>query len=331
MIISRTPVRVSLFGGGSDYPAYYREHGGEVLGFAIDKYVWLTLRRLPPFFAHRHRIVHSEIELTKGFDDIHHPVVRELFKMENFGCGLELHYDGDLPARSGVGSSSSFTVGLLNVLHAFKGHMATREALARLAITLERDILQENVGAQDQVWAAYGGFNRIFFRADDTFDVSPIIIPNERRKELMRHMMLFFTGISRFASDIAGEQIRNMPKNQDGISTIRQMVPEALSILQSPADRLNEIGWLLHDAWRLKRELSASVSNPEIDAIYDAARSAGAIGGKLLGAGGGGFMLLFAPRGAQKAIREALSSLIEVPFSVAYEGSRIVMYESEGL
>lgn len=330
MIVSITPFRVSLFGGTSDMPAYYREHGGEVLGFAINHFCRISLRRLPPFFGYRHRIVHSLIELATGVDEIQHPVVRELLRMDGIECGLSIHHDGDLPAKSGLGSSSSFTVGMLNALHAFKGMMAPKQVLAKEAITLEREILKENVGSQDQIWAAYGGFNHIRFFMDDQFEVIPVIIPPERKRELTSHLMLLFTGLSRFSSEIAGEVLANMRERQEAVGRMRALVPEALGVLQSTAP-ISEIGRMLHEGWTLKRGLGASVSTPLVDEIYSVARDAGALGGKLLGAGGGGFMVLFAPPHAQPKIKDRLSSFVHVPFNIEMEGSKIVTYEPEGV
>jgi D-glycero-alpha-D-manno-heptose-7-phosphate kinase len=290
MIISRTPFRISLFGGGTDYPAWFREHGGAVLGTAIDKYCYITLRRLPPFFEHKSRIVYSQVELVQKVEDIKHPAVRGILADRGIKDGLEIHHDADLPARSGLGSSSSFTVGLLHALAALDAKMLTKRDLAREAIRIEQDVLKENVGSQDQLWAAYGGFNRIQFFPDGTFSVTPIIMAAERRNELHGSLMLFFTGFSRFASDFAQDQIKNIGSRASQLRAMRSMVDTAVDILTDPKTPLRELGGLLDTGWRLKRELADSVSNSKIDEIYQAGRDAGAIGGKLLGAGGGGFM-----------------------------------------
>ncbi len=331
MIISRTPFRVSLFGGGSDYPQWYRQHGGAVLGFAIDKYCYISVRPLPPFFEYRHRIVYSKVENVSEIADIQHPAVRAVLQDQKIDIGLEIHHDGDLPARSGLGSSSSFTIGLLNVLCALKGTMIDKKSLAQEAIRIEQRVIGEAVGSQDQVWAAFGGINRIDFPIAGDFQVRPLVMPGERRQELLDHLLLFFTGFSRFASEIAQKQIDNFDQRQDHLKTITSLVDEAMSIFQSDARPLREIGELLNQSWQLKRELADSVTTPEIDEIYDAALDAGAIGGKLLGAGGGGFILLFVEPGKQAAVKERLKNLVRVDFGIDDVGSKIVLYEPGGL
>lgn len=329
MIISRTPFRVSLFGGGSDYPTWYRENGGAVLGMAIDKYCRISVRHLPPFFEHKHRIVYSRIELVNEFDKIEHPAVRAILQEMNVQGGIEIHHDGDLPARSGLGSSSSFTVGLLNALNALKGRHVSKHELAHEAIRIEQDVIRENVGSQDQIWAAYGGFNRIDFNRDDSFEVTPIIIPTQRRLELQGSIMMFFTGLSRIASEVAGAQIASMDRRKRHIKTMTSMVDEGLEILNNQSRPINDIGDLLHEAWMLKRDLTSKVSTPVIDQIYEAGREAGALGGKLLGAGGGGFMVFFVPAEKRQAVRDRLSKLIQVNFAIDTTGSRIMLYEPD--
>ncbi len=297
---------------------------------AIDKYCRISVRPLPPFFEHKHRIVYSRIELVNEIEQIEHPAVRAILREMNIKGGIEIHHDGDLPARSGLGSSSSFTVGLLNALYALKGRHVTRYELAREAIRIEQDVIRENVGSQDQIWAAYGGFNRIDFGRDDSFDVRPIIIPTARRIELQSSLMMFFTGLSRIASEVAGSKIANLDKKKRHVKTMTHMVDEALDILNSPNRPMKEIGDLLHEGWMLKRELTDKVSNPMIDEIYEAGRAAGAVGGKLLGAGGGGFMVFFVPPDKQAAVREKLAKLINVQFSIDMGGSRIMLYEPDG-
>lgn len=331
MIISRTPFRVSLFGGGTDYPAWFREHGGAVLGFAIDKYCYISLRRLPPFFTHRHRVVYSKIETVTELSEIQHPSVRACLSELNVQYGAEIHHDGDLPARSGLGSSSSFTVGLLNALHALNGRMTTKNFLAREAIRIEQEVIGENVGSQDQVWAAYGGMNHIHFLADGSFDVRPLVIRPDRQKKLMGSLMLFFTGLSRFASEVAAKQIDNIKSKRVQLSDVAAMTDQAMAVLSSESRDLRDIGQLLHESWLIKRGLSDAVSNSEIDQIYQAALEAGAVGGKLLGAGGGGFMLFYVEPEHQQAVRERLKPLIQVKFDVDRDGSKIVVYEPEGL
>lgn len=331
MIISRTPFRVSLFGGGTDYPAWFREHGGAVVGFAIDKYCYISLRRLPPFFEHRHRVVYSRIETVNQLADIQHPSVRACLGEVGVEYGAEIHHDGDLPARSGLGSSSSFTVGLLNALHAQNGRMTTKNFLASEAIRIEQEVIGENVGSQDQVWAAYGGMNHIAFLPDGSFDVRPVVIRPERRQRFLGSLMLFFTGLSRFASEVAAKQIDNIKTKKVQLSDVAAMTGEAMSILGSENGDLDDLGRLLHESWLIKRELSDAVSTSEIDEIYEAARAAGAVGGKLLGAGGGGFMLFYVEPERQAAVRERLKHLIQVDFDIDRDGSKIVVYEPGGL
>ncbi|WP_267423506.1 hypothetical protein [Methylobacterium sp. GC_Met_2] len=329
MIITRTPFRVSLFGGGTDYPAWCNEHGGAVLGFAIDRYCYITLRHLPPFFEYKHRVVYSRIETVQDASEIGHPVVRAALGEFDFREGLEIHHDGDLPARSGLGSSSSFTVGLLNALHALRGQSCTKDQLAKEAIHVEQRLLAENVGLQDQVWAAHGGFNRIEFGAD-RFTVMPLIVPRARLENLMSHLVLYFTGFSRFSSDVAKESIRAIPSKHQELSTMYEMVSEAQSIICNLNTPISEVGHLLHEGWKLKRSLSASVATPAIDDIYAAGRDAGAIGGKLLGAGGGGFLLFFVEPEKREALRARLSNLIEVDIDVDFDGSRVMLFEPDG-
>jgi D-glycero-alpha-D-manno-heptose-7-phosphate kinase len=331
MIISRTPFRVSLFGGGTDYPAWFRENGGAALGLAIDKYCYISVRRLPPFFEHRSRIVYSQVELVKAASEIRHPAVRAILTDMGVKEGLEIHHDADLPARSGLGSSSSFTVGLLNAIYALHSKMISKQELAREAIRIEQDVLKEQVGSQDQLWAAYGGFNRLEFLHDGTFAVSPIIISSERREEFNRSLMLFFTGFSRFATDFAQDQVRNIGNRKSQLTALHKMVDSAMATLADEKAPLRGLGELLHESWRLKRELADSVSNPQIDEIYESARSAGAVGGKLLGAGGGGFMVFYAEPAVQGRVRERLKNLIHVSVGIDNEGSKIVLYQPAGL
>jgi D-glycero-alpha-D-manno-heptose-7-phosphate kinase len=334
MIITRTPFRISFFGGGTDYPAWYREHGGAVLATTINKYCYISCRQLPPFFEHKHRIVYSLIENVRDIADIRHPAVRAVLstmRVEDDLDGLEIHHDGDLPARAGLGSSSSFTVGLIHAIRALRGQYVSKDELAKEAIHVEQDVIRENVGSQDQVSAAFGGLNRIEFRRDDSIDVAPVIVERERLASLQDHLMLFFTGISRIASDVAKSKIDNLAKRRDELQHMRAMVDEAIGILQRPAMPIEDFGRLLDEGWRYKRSLSDQVSTPHLDALYDAARSAGALGGKLLGAGGGGFFLLFAPPAAQERIRERLDGLVHVPFRFENSGSRVVLYQPNGL
>lgn len=331
MIITRTPFRISFFGGGTDYPAWYREHGGVVLATTIDKYCYITCRYLPPFFEHKHRIVYSTIENVQHVDEIVHPAVRAILGWKGCDKGLEIHHDGDLPSRSGLGSSSSFTVGLIHALKALNGKYITKEDLAKNAIHVEQNIIGENVGSQDQVSAAFGGFNRIEFKHNDSFQASPVILDKDRLRELQSHLMLCFTGFSRIASEIAQSKIANFKNREIELKLMRDMVDEAIKILQNTKTPIDEFGQLLHQSWLYKRSLSDKVSTPEIDFLYDAAMCAGATGGKILGAGGGGFLLLFVKPSLQPQVYERLKHLIHVPFEFEDSGSRIVLYQPNGL
>lgn len=330
MIITRTPYRVSLFGGGSDYPAWYREHGGAVFGFAINRHCYISLRQLPPFFEHKHRIVYSVIETVTRIEDIQHPAVRAVLSDSKITEGLEIHYDGDLPARSGLGSSSAFTVGLLNAIYAFRGKLLPRQRLAQEAIRIEQQVIGEAVGSQDQTWAAFGGFNRIRFGRDGGIRVDPVIVAPERKSALMGRLQLYFTGISREAAKIAKDQIDNLPRSDRQIAKMTEMVDDAMAILDGTG-AVSDLGDLLHESWMLKRSLANSVTNSFVDDLYDHARAAGARGGKLLGAGGGGFMLLFVEPENQQSVEEAMKGHIKVDFDIDYNGSSVVVYEPNGL
>lgn len=328
MIISKTPFRISFFGGGTDYPVWYQENTGAVLSTTIDKYCYISIRYLPPFFEHKHRIVYSFIENVKSVDDIQHPVVKSLLKLLKVQEGVEIHHDGDLPARSGLGSSSAFTVGMLNSLYALKGNMISKTDLAKEAIHVERNILKENVGSQDQVAVAYGGFNKIVFLNDHNFRAEPVTIQKERIQELQDHLMLVFTGLSRFASEIAADQIINTSNRKHELTAIWHMVDHAVDILNSNRD-INEFGKLLNESWQIKKKLSDKISNPDIDDMYDKAIKSGAIGGKLLGAGGGGFMLLFVPPERKAKVRGALKAFLEVKFTFENNGSQLIYYNPQ--
>ncbi len=331
MIISRTPFRISFFGGGTDYPSWYRENGGSVLAATIDKYCHVSCRYLPPFFEHNHRIVYSLIENVKDISEIKHPAVRAIFQFMGVSDGVEVHHDGDLPARTGLGSSSSFTVGLLHALYALKGVMPSKMRLSTEAIHIEQNIIKEHVGSQDQVSAAFGGFNVISFNPDNTIKVSPVILCGDRLNRLKNHLMFYFTGFSRIASEIAKEQIENTNKKKRELSAMHEMVDEALSILCSDNTDIIEFGKLLHESWLLKRSLTDKISTPQIDEIYEDARRCGAIGGKLLGAGGGGFMIIFAKPEDQSRIGAKLSRFLRVPFDFESSGSQIIVYRPDGL
>ena len=325
MIICRTPYRISFFGGGTDYPAWYRRHGGAVLATTIDKYCYLTCRYLPPFFEHRLRVVYRRIETCESVDQITHPTVRETLRFLKIERGVELHHDGDLPARSGMGSSSAFTVCLLNALHALQGAMATKHQLANEAIHIEQEVLRETVGSQDQVMAAHGGLKHIRFQPDGEIDASPLILPPGRIAELKAHLLLVYTGISRTAADVAKSYVPRIESRRRQLRIMKELVDESIDVLASGMNIL-AFGDLLHEAWQAKRSLSSVVSNDEVDDLYERGRAAGAVGGKLTGAGGGGFLLLFAPPDRHAEILESLGR-IHVPFEFETAGSQIIFYE----
>lgn len=328
MIITRTPFRISFFGGGTDYPVWYKEHKGSVLSATINKYCYLNCRFLPPFFHMRHLIRYSLREETQSVEEISHPAVRECLKFMQINDGVEVVHTGDVPARSGIGSSSSFTVGLLNAFYALKGKMVTKRQLARDAIYVEQHLIKEHVGSQDQVAVAFGGFNRIDFGGDEEFYVSPITVGNDKLDMLQDHLMLFFTGLSRSASDIAAEQISKTKDKKNELKEMMGMVDHAIEILNENPCRFIEFGKLLHESWKLKKSITQLISNGQIDDIYETARRCGAIGGKLLGAGGGGFMLFFAEPDKQKKIKEKLKEYLYVPFRFEKLGTQIILYST---
>ncbi|HSQ57612.1 MAG TPA: hypothetical protein VLM40_17960, partial [Gemmata sp.] len=326
MIICRTPYRISFFGGGTDYPGWYRQHGGAVLAATIDKYCYLTCRHLPPFFEHRIRVVYRKIETCMTPEEVTHPAVREALRFLKIDRGVEIHHDGDLPARSGMGSSSAFSVGLLHALHALRGEMPTKHQLATEAIALEQDILQETVGSQDQTMAAYGGLRHLKFHPDGEIEAAPLILPPGRLAQLQSHLMLVYTGIARTAADVAKSYVVGIETRRRQLRIMKQMVDEAIEILTGGVNLL-AFGELLHESWLAKRSLSTIVSNDEVDALYEKALAAGAVGGKLTGAGGGGFLLLFVPPDRQSQVLEALDGPVHVPFEFDSSGSQIIFYE----
>lgn len=329
MIISRTPFRISFFGGGTDYPAWYNEHGAAVLTTSINKYCYITCRYLPPFFEHKYRIIYSRTENTQTISQIQHPSVRETLNFMNIERGVEIHHDGDLPARSGLGSSSAFTVGLLNALYALKGKMVSKRQLALDAIHIEQDRIKENVGSQDQTIAAFGGFNKIEFGSEQKVQVQPLTLKYEKIQRLQDHLMLFFTGFSRTASEIASEQIKKTPDKKSELNKMMEMVEEAIGILNGGDSDITDFGRLLHETWLIKRSLTDKISTPQIDKIYEAAIGAGALGGKLLGAGGGGFILFFVEVENQAKVKEKLKDLLYVPFKFEKTGTQIIYYAPE--
>jgi D-glycero-alpha-D-manno-heptose-7-phosphate kinase len=331
MIISRTPLRISFFGGGTDYPLWYREHGGSVLSTTIDKSCFITCRWLPPFFEYHSRISYTNLENVPSNDAIQHPSVRVCLQHLGIREGVEIHHIADLPARAGLGTSSAFTVGLLLGLYALRNEMRDKRSLAAEAIHVEQDLLHEAVGAQDQVSAAYGGFNRINFHTDGTFQVKRMLTSPDRLADLERHLALYFTGFSRTASEIAQEQLRLTPHKTRELHAMLELVDEGEAILANPNRPLNDFGRLLDQGWKIKRSLTQKISNPILDEIYEAGIGAGAVGGKLLGAGGGGFMLFFVPPERREALRARLKQLLCVPFKFSNTGSDVAVYEPEEL
>ena len=329
MIISRTPFRISFFGGGTDYPAFYEENGGAVLNTTINKYCYVICRYLPPFFDHNYRIRYSLREETQTITEIKHPSARECLRYINLDRGVEIQHNADLPAMSGLGSSSAFTVGLLNGLYALKGKIITKRQLALEAIHIEQDMIKEDVGSQDQTIVAFGGFNKIVFGGSQKIVVSPMTIDHKKLDSLQNHLMLFFTGYPRYASEIAAEQIRRTPEKTRELMAMMNMVDEATNILNSSKDVLMDFGKLLHESWKIKRSLTTHITNLQIDKVYEAGMEAGAIGGKLLGAGGGGFMIFFVKPELQQNVREKLKKLLYVPFRFHDLGSQIIYYAPE--
>ena len=329
MLITSTPFRVSFFGGGTDYPVWYREHGGAVLATTIDKSCYITCRRLPPFFEYHSRISYSKVENVSRNDAIEHPSVRACLQFLGMLEGVEIQHVADLPARTGLGTSSAFTVGLLLGLYGLQDHMRDKRILAAEAIHVEQNLIGEAVGSQDQVSAAYGGFNRIEFHPNGTIEVRRVVASQNRFTDLEQHLALYFTGFCRTASEIAQEQLKVTPQKKTELNMMRQLVDEAEAILTNSGRSLDDFGRLLNESWQIKRTLTGKITNPGIDDIYNAGISAGALGGKLLGAGGGGCMLFFVPPERRHALRAKLQKLLCIPFSFSTRGSQVVVYEPE--
>ena len=326
MIITQTPFRMSFFGGGTDFPGFYREHGGAVLSTTFDKYCYVNVRHLPRFFDYTTELSYAKTERVTDVESIEHPAIREAMKMLDMH-EIRLTYEADLPARSGLGTSSSFADGMLNAFYALKGKYADKRKLADDAIYLERVLCKESGGIQDQIAASFGGFNKISFNADG-YTVSPVIISPERKLRLNDNLMLFFTGFSRFSSDIQVEAEKSLKSKEAQLLEMLQLVDEAEQVLTSKTD-LTEFGKLLDYTWKLKRGITSKVSTDSIDAIYDKAIKAGATGGKLLGAGGGGFLLFYVEADKQKNVHEALEDLLYVPFEFETAGTQVIHYTPE--
>lgn len=327
MIITKTPFRMSFFGGGTDMKDFYEKYGGSVISSSFDKYCYVTVRHLPRFFDYKSQITYSKIERVNNVDNIEHPMVREAMKFLNMH-ELVITYDADLPARTGLGTSSSFAVGLLNALYALRHEYAGKKKLADEAIYLERVLCKEAGGIQDQIAASYGGFNRIDFDKDG-YHVSPVIIDPDKKKKLCNNLMLFFTGFSRLSAEIQQDTQKNISDNTDKLLQIKGLVDDAEKILTKKDSDLDEFGRLLDATWNLKRMTGKKVSTSGIDDLYNRALEAGALGGKLLGAGGGGFLLFYVPEVKQKCVKDTLSELLFVPFEFENVGTDIIYYNSE--
>ncbi len=328
MIITKTPFRMSFFGGGTDMESFFREYGGAVLSTTFDKYCYVNVRHLPRFFDYSTELSYSKTERVTNVDDIRHPAVRNAMKLLDMH-EIRLTYEADLPARSGLGTSSSFAVGMLNAFYCLKGKYASKKKLADEAIYLERVMCEEAGGWQDQIAAAFGGMNRIEFNKDGTYDVRPIIIHPDRKKQLNDNLMMFFTGFTRFSSDM---QKANQSGYDEKIKQLQQMyalVDEAEAVLEDKHSDLDEFGRLLDKTWRLKRQTGGAITTNSIDALYEKGIAAGALGGKLLGAGGGGFLVFYVAPDKQQAVMDAMSDLLYVPFKFEDGGTRVIHYSPE--
>ena len=327
MIITKTPFRMSFFGGGTDFPGFYEKHGGAVIASTFDKYCYVNVKKLPPFFDYASELTYSKIERVKSIEDIQHPAIREAMRYQGIQ-DIRITYEADLPARSGLGTSSSFAVGMLQAFHAMKGEYADPRALADEAIYLERELCQEAGGVQDQISAAFGGFNKISFTAEG-YEVEPVIISAQRKQQLNDNLMLFFTGFSRFSADIQTATQQNLVDKTAQLLEMLRLVEDAEKILTGQTEDLDEFGRLLDYTWKLKRGLSGKISTESIDGLYRKAMEAGALGGKLLGAGGGGFLLFYVQQEHQEAVKQAMHALLHVPFRFQMGGSKIIYYRPE--
>lgn len=325
MIITKTPFRMSFFGGGTDMPEFFNEYGGAVISATFDKYCYVNVRHLPRFFEYSTLLTYSKTEKVSRVDEIRHPAIRNAMKMLDMR-EIRLMYEADLPARSGLGTSSSFAVGMLGAFYGLKGRYADKKKLADDAIYLERELCGEAGGWQDQIAAAYGGLNRIDFR-DGGYTVSPIIISAERRKSLNDHLILFFTGFTRFSAEI--QKVNHPAEKKRQLLDMLQLVDHAQNVLTDHHTDLDEFGRLLDETWKLKRQTGKNVTTDSIDALYERGRKAGALGGKLLGAGGGGFLLFYAPKEKRRDVAAALPELMHVPFEFENSGTSVVYYNEE--
>ncbi|MCI9422343.1 MAG: kinase [Dorea sp.] len=327
MVITKTPFRMSFFGGGTDIEDYFRENGGAVLSTTFDKYCYVTVRHLPRFFEYKTHLTYSKMEYVNSYDEIRHPAIRNAMKLLDMH-ELRLTYDSDLPARSGLGTSSSFAVGMLNAFYALKGKYADKKKLADKAIYLERVLCCEAGGWQDQIAAAFGGFNRINF-TENGYEVLPLIISMDRKQKLNQNLMMFFTGFTRFSSEIQKVNQAEKEASYKYLKEMQKLTDRAEKVLVEKERELDEFGYLLDQTWKLKKQTGSAVSTDSIDGLYEKGVRAGALGGKLLGAGGGGFLLFYVPLERQEAVRRAMSSLIYIPFEFETEGTRVIYYAQE--
>ncbi len=328
MIITKTPFRLSFFGGGTDLNSWYEKNGGLVISSAISYYTYISVRYLPPFFDHKTRLVYSKQENVNDNKEINHRGVRSCMEFLNIDDGVEIHHDADLPARSGIGSSSSFTVGMLKAFHALKNRTISKENLAKEAIYVEQEVAKENVGIQDQILASYGGIQILQMGPGKNYSVDPLIISPEYINHLESNLLLAFTGLTRFSTEVAAKQIENIEKGsiENKMSEIYDIAKESLTLLTEEGD-LAKLGKLSHDTWEIKRTLSDSITNPEIDEIYSTAIRNGATGGRLLGAGGGGFFMFWAPPEYHQKIKDSLPQLkVWVPVKFDFGGSRVILH-----
>jgi D-glycero-alpha-D-manno-heptose-7-phosphate kinase len=326
MVICRTPLRISFFGGGTDYPVWYKNHGGAVISATINKYSYITARWLPPYFDYKHRIRYYQQQEANSLDEIRHPSVRECARYLNVNNGLEVVHNADVPAQSGLGSSSTFTVGMLHALHTLQNHMPTKRQLATEAIHVEQELIGEAVGSQDQTAAAFGGLNLIRFDGVRGIDVDPVVISTERLKTLQDSLILIFTGLSRNASEIASLQIAATPSKTSELKNIQTICEQALEYMIRSKKSWDELGGLLDAQWNIKRSLTEKITTHVIDELYERAKKAGALGGKLLGAGGGGFLLLYVPEKNRARVLECFATNLIIPFRFEFTGSKIVYY-----
>lgn len=328
MIITKTPFRMSFFGGGTDMENYFKENGGAVLSTTFDKYCYVNVRHLPRFFDYSTEISYSKTERVTNVEDIQHPAVRNAMRMLDMH-EIRLTYEADLPARSGLGTSSSFAVGMLNAFYALKGKYADKRKLADEAIYLERVLCQEAGGWQDQIAASFGGFNRINFN-EDGYEVLPVIISPERKKQLNDNLLMFFTGFTRFSSDVQKANSSSSPKDKNAmLKEMYSLVDDAEKVLTEKTADLDDFGRLLDHTWKLKRQTGSAVSTNSIDGLYSRGIEAGALGGKLLGAGGGGFLVFYVQPEYQENVRNAMSDLMYIPFEFENGGTRVIHYTPE--